>query len=100
MIHAAIIQQWSGVDACFNGTTIELFIVEFHLARSIQDRLWTLLCTFHIAYTVFEGCRNDGDACSLWVAVGCVRCSELGDKCLFHFIFPLLNDHSKICYIQ
>ena len=90
MIHAAVIQCRARVYAGFDGTPVEFLVVQLHLARGSQNRLWPMFGAFQIANAVLQRGRNDGDACSGRVAIWCIRGTELGHKCVIHIVIKLL----------
>src|SRR5579875_2166377 len=92
MIHVPIIQEWSCVDSYLDWRTIELLVIELHLAGCVQNSLWTVFRPFHIANAILKRCWNNSDACRIWVAVGCVRGTKLGDNCFFHCDYAFLKD--------
>src|SRR5260370_14328310 len=54
MIQTAIIEGLTGVDTHFDGTPVELLIVEVHLSGSIEYRLWPAFCAFHLPHTLLH----------------------------------------------
>src|ERR1700694_2856688 len=70
MIHTAIFEGRTGMDSHFDGTPVQLLIVEFHLAGSIEDRLWPVRGAFYIANAVFQVGWNDDDTGSGWMTKG------------------------------
>src|SRR5579859_336865 len=80
VIHAPVIEGRARIYACFNGTPVQFFIVEFHLAGCIEYRLRPAFGAFHIAHTIFQRSRNDGDASSGRITKGRIRRAELGHR--------------------
>src|SRR5690348_1743925 len=76
VIHAPVIEGRACMYAYFNGTPVQFFIIEFHLAGSIEDRLRPAFGAFHIAHAILQRRWNDGDASSGRITKGRIRRAE------------------------
>src|SRR5215469_11278154 len=84
MVEIIVVKCWTSIYSDIDRRTIEFLVIEFYLARCIQDCLRSMSSPFHITNTIFEWRRDNCITCIFWLAIWCVWCSKLSYCSIIH----------------